>query len=129
MDRPRGHGAAVAGPLPEAPHLDASVAYVAARSPISDPYTRYLQAEKMKRHEMIRNTKTYWVPWETIYEGNPQQILDRILPESRNSMLSAPGGDEGGLIGARLNPFKRRTDAPVAWWSGFVEADTRERDR
>ena len=63
--------------LAEAPHLDASVAYFAARSPISDPYARYQQAEKMKREEMIRNTKTYWVPWETIHEGNPQEILER----------------------------------------------------
>jgi hypothetical protein len=31
------------------------------------------KAEKMKRAEMIKNTKIYWVPWETIYEGNPQQ--------------------------------------------------------
>ena len=64
-------------PLPEAPSLDASVAYVAARSPISDPVARFQQAEKMKRDHMIKNNKNYWVPWETIYEGNPQQILDR----------------------------------------------------
>ncbi len=33
-------------PLPEAPTLDATVAYVATRSPISDPYARFLNAEK-----------------------------------------------------------------------------------
>src|SRR5467141_1449586 len=32
-------------PLPEAPKLDATVAYVATRSPISDTYARYQQAE------------------------------------------------------------------------------------
>src|SRR5262249_49117659 len=32
---------------------DASVAYIAARSPISDPYARYQQAEKMKRDGMM----------------------------------------------------------------------------
>jgi acetyl esterase len=63
--------------LPEAAHLDAGVAYFASRSPISDPYARYLQAEKMKRERMINFTKTWFVPWETIFEANPQHILDR----------------------------------------------------
>jgi uncharacterized protein YfaS (alpha-2-macroglobulin family) len=56
-----------------------------------------------------------------------RQILDLILPGFRESMLSAPGGDEGALLGANLNPFKRKTDAPVAWWAGIVEAGTDER--
>jgi uncharacterized protein YfaS (alpha-2-macroglobulin family) len=50
------------------------------------------------------------------------QILDLILPGFRASMLSAPGGDQGSLLGANLNPFKRKTDRPVAWWSGVVDA-------
>ena len=33
-------------PLPEAPALDATVAYVAMRSPISDPFARFQNAEK-----------------------------------------------------------------------------------
>jgi acetyl esterase len=36
-------------PLPAAPGLDATVAYVATRSPVSDPYARFQQAETMKR--------------------------------------------------------------------------------
>ena len=56
-----------------------------------------------------------------------RQILDLILPGFRASMLSAPGGDQGALLGAHLNPFKRRTDPPVAWWAGIVDADGRER--
>jgi alpha-2-macroglobulin len=55
-----------------------------------------------------------------------RQILDLILPGFRQSMLSAPGGDEGALLGANLNPFKRRTEAPVAWWAGIVDADSNE---
>jgi acetyl esterase/lipase len=73
-----------AHPLPEAGDLDASVRYVATRSPISDPYARFLQAEKMKREHMVQNTRAYFRPWETIHEGNPQAILDRgekvVLP-------------------------------------------------
>jgi acetyl esterase len=64
-------------PLPEAKNVDAGIAYLATRSPISDPYARYRQAEKMKREHMVKNTKTYFVPWATIYDGNPQQILER----------------------------------------------------
>jgi acetyl esterase/lipase len=64
-------------PLAEAPKLDATILYLVSRSPISDPVARYQQAEKMKRDDMMKNNKNYWVPWETIKEGNPQYILDR----------------------------------------------------
>jgi len=64
-------------PLPEAPNVDATVAYVAMRSPISDPYARYLNAEKMKRDAMVKNHTTYFQPWEAIHESNPQEILER----------------------------------------------------
>src|SRR5262245_4297164 len=43
--------------LPAAPDIGATVAYVATRSPISDTYARYQQAEKMKRESMIKNNK------------------------------------------------------------------------
>jgi acetyl esterase/lipase len=64
-------------PLPEAPRIDAAVAYAAMRSPISDPYARFQNAEKLKRDAMIKNHKTFFVPWQTIYEANPQQMLER----------------------------------------------------
>src|SRR5437879_9442541 len=35
--------------LSAAPNVDATVAYVATRSPISDPYARFQHAERMKR--------------------------------------------------------------------------------
>ena len=63
--------------LAVAPEPDATLMYVATRSPVSDPFARFQQAEKMKRAEMIQNTKTYFNPWETIFDGNPQHILDR----------------------------------------------------
>jgi len=64
-------------PLPEAPGLDATLAYVIARSPISDPFARYEQAKKMRRENLIKASETYFNPWETIFEGNPQRILER----------------------------------------------------
>jgi acetyl esterase len=63
--------------LGEAPQLDATLNYVATRSPVSDPYARYLNAEKLGRDEMVQNSKTYFNPWDTIHDGNPQEILDR----------------------------------------------------
>ena len=64
-------------PLREAPRADASVAYVAMRSPISNTFARYQNAEKLKRSAMVRNNTTFFVPWDTIHESNPQEILER----------------------------------------------------
>jgi acetyl esterase/lipase len=64
-------------PLAGAPSLDATIAYAAMRSPISDPYARFLIAERLKRDAMVRNHTTYFVPWDTIHESNPQEILQR----------------------------------------------------
>ena len=49
------------------------------------------------------------------------QILDLILPEfSILKDLSATGGDQD-LFSKHLNPFKRKRDKPVVWWSGIIE--------
>jgi uncharacterized protein YfaS (alpha-2-macroglobulin family) len=57
-----------------------------------------------------------------------RQILDLILPEFRQLGMAAPGGDGEAALGRHLNPFKRKTDKPVAWWSGIVDADSTERE-
>lgn len=55
-------------------------------------------------------------------EVRTAQILDLILPEFRKLMsAAAPGGDAEGLLGRNLNPFKRKRDKPVAYWSGLVD--------
>jgi acetyl esterase len=64
-------------PLATAPNGDASVAWVATRSPISDTFARYQNAERRRNERMIKNNKVFFVPWETIHESNPQEILDR----------------------------------------------------
>ncbi|MBA7844015.1 alpha-2-macroglobulin family protein [Klebsiella sp. RHBSTW-00484] len=53
------------------------------------------------------------------------QILDLILPEFSKmmSLVSAPGGDGGEGLDLHLNPFKRKKDAPVAYWSGITDVD------
>jgi acetyl esterase/lipase len=92
-------------PLPEAPNLDATVAYVATRSPISDPYARYQQAEKMKRDGMMKSTKTYFNPWETIYEGNPQQMLDRREALTLRPLLIMQGALDDNVLPAVQDKF------------------------
>ncbi len=54
-------------------------------------------------------------------EVSTQQTLDLILPEFKKLMQAAPGGDGEGQTGKHLNPFKRRTDKPVVFWSGVVD--------
>ncbi|MEQ1774492.1 MAG: MG2 domain-containing protein [Burkholderiales bacterium] len=57
------------------------------------------------------------------------QILDLILPEFKRFMAAAaPGGDGDGALGKHLNPFKRKTDKPVAFWSGIIESGPQERE-
>ncbi|RYZ64495.1 MAG: alpha-2-macroglobulin, partial [Proteobacteria bacterium] len=51
------------------------------------------------------------------------QLLDLLLPEySLIAGLSAAGGDEDGTLSRNLNPFKRKTEAPVVFWSGVLQA-------
>ncbi len=64
-------------PLPEAPNTDATVAYIATRSPISDCHARYEHMVKTNRPEMIKKTKLFFDPWDSIFEANPALILER----------------------------------------------------
>jgi len=92
-----------AHPLPAAP--DATLAYVATRSPIPDPYARFQQAEKMKRAEMVQKSRTYFNPWETIFEGNPQQILDRGEPVTLPPLLIMQGDLDDNVLPALQEKF------------------------
>ena len=92
-------------PLPEAPKLDATILYLVSRSPISDPVARYQQAEKMKRDHMVKNNKNYWVPWETIREGNPQYILDRKEHGALVPLLIMQGGLDDNVLPAIQEKF------------------------
>lgn len=64
-------------PLASAPNVDAGVAYVATRSPISSTFARYENAERRGNAGMVKNNMVFFNPWETIHEGNPQEILER----------------------------------------------------
>jgi acetyl esterase len=50
------------------------------------------QAVTMKRETMIENNRIYFNPWETIHEGNPQEILERRDIATLVPMLIMQGG-------------------------------------
>ena len=64
-------------PLAAAPTVDATVAYVATRSPISNTFARFENAERRHNESMVKNNKVFFNPWESIHESNPQEILQR----------------------------------------------------
>lgn len=94
-----------AHPLPEAPNVDATLPYVVARSPVSDPFARYQQAERRQWAEMIQNSKTYFNPWETIYEGNPQLILERREPATLPPLYILQGELDDNVLPAVQEKF------------------------
>jgi acetyl esterase/lipase len=92
-------------PLPGAPSLDASVAWVATRSPISNTFARYENAEKHKRESMIKNNKTFFVPWDTIHESNPQEILERREKVTLVPLLVMQGALDDNVLPAAQEKF------------------------
>ncbi|MCX6875731.1 MAG: MG2 domain-containing protein [Verrucomicrobia bacterium] len=57
-------------------------------------------------------------------EVRTQQWLDLLLPEFRFLKAAAAFGGDGGdaALSLHLNPFKRRQEPPVVFWSGIIEA-------
>lgn len=57
------------------------------------------------------------------------QWLDLLMPEYQ-FLRAAPafGGDADGALSMHINPFKRRQEAPVVYWSGIVQAGTEARE-
>jgi len=81
------------------------VAYVATRSPISDPYTRWQTAEKTKRKQLIDASKQYFVPWETIHEANPQEMLERKEKVTLRPLLIMQGELDDNVLPALQKKF------------------------
>jgi acetyl esterase/lipase len=87
-------------PLPQAPQIDATVSFIAMRSPVSNPYARFQHAEEMKREPMVKNHTTFFKPWESIFESNPQQILDRHEPVGLVPLLIMQGALDDNVLPA-----------------------------
>src|SRR5437773_10261004 len=59
----------------------------------------------MKREGMIKNNKTYFRPWETIVESNPQQILDRREAATLPPLLIMQGALDDNALPAVQEKF------------------------
>jgi acetyl esterase len=94
-----------AHPLSETADVEATIAYLATRSPVSDPFARFKNAEKMGREEMVQNTKNYFNPWQTIHEGNPQEILDRREPVTLPPLLIMQGELDDNVLPSAQEKF------------------------
>jgi acetyl esterase/lipase len=94
-------------PLANTPGADTRVAYVATRSPISDPYARWQQAERKKNENLIKASKTFFHPWETIHEANPQEMLDRKEPVALRPLLVMQGELDDNVLPAVQEKFAR----------------------
>ncbi len=65
----------------------------------------------------------HFIPKMALQVGT-MQMVDLILPEFEAFLRrAAPGGGEArALLGQNLNPFRRKAEPPVVFWSGVVDA-------
>jgi acetyl esterase/lipase len=84
---------------------DATVAYVAMRSPISDTWARYENAEHLKRADMVKNNTTFFRPWDAIHESNPVEILQRHERVTMVPMLVMQGALDDNMLPAAQKKF------------------------
>lgn len=91
--------------LAAAPDVDATVAYVATRSPVSNTFARYQNAEARHREGMIKNNKVFFAPWETIHESNPQEILEREEKVTLVPLLIMQGALDDNVLPAVQEKF------------------------
>ena len=76
----------------------ASPDYVLMRSPISNTFARFETAQANKVDAMIRNNTTFFVPWESIHESNPQEILERKEKVTFKPFLIMQGALDSNML-------------------------------
>ena len=94
-------------PLASAPQLDATVAWVAMRSPVSNTFARFQNAERRRNEGMIQNNRAFFSPWETIHEGNPRAILDRKVKADLPPILIMQGALDDNVLPEMQEEFAR----------------------
>jgi len=68
---------------------------------------------------------------DRVLEVTTSQIMDLILPKNfllNKTFMAAPRGDDFINISKNLNPFKRKDQPPVVFWSGILDADLDKRE-
>ena len=92
-------------PVEGAKDVDATVSWVAMRSPPSNTIARYENAERRKNETMIQANRTFFSPWESIHEGNPQEILDRGEKVALVPFLIMQGALDDNVLPAMQEQF------------------------
>jgi acetyl esterase/lipase len=91
--------------------IDATVTYIATRSPISNPLARFENAADKQRDTMVGYSKTFFNPWETIVESNPQLILDRKEKVRLPALLIMQGDLDDNVLPAVQEKFAKSYNA------------------
>ena len=91
--------------IPFAGGLTAQADYVLMRSPISNTFARFENAQAHKVDAMIKNNQTFFVPWESIHEANPQEILDRKEHVTLKPFLIMQGALDTNMLPAFQTKF------------------------
>jgi acetyl esterase/lipase len=92
-------------PNTDAAQVDASVAWVAMRSPPSNTIARFENAERRQNESMIKNNSMFFSPWETIHEGNPQEIIERGEKATLVPLLIMQGALDDNVLPAMQEKF------------------------
>ena len=84
-------------PLPEAPEVDATLAYVIMAWPVLDPLARYEHAKAQGKQSLIESHHNYFVDEAGMREANPQLILERGEAVELPPALLLNGADDDVL--------------------------------
>src|SRR5215471_13548816 len=79
--------------------------YVMMRSPISNTFARFENAQAHKVDAMVKNNTTFFVPFESIHESNPQEILDRKEKVTLKPFLIMQGALDNNMLPAFQTKF------------------------
>jgi acetyl esterase len=94
-------------PLAGAPDIDATIAWAAMRSPISNTFARYENAERRRNESMVGYNKVFFSPWEAIHESNPQEILERGEKATLVPLLIMQGALDDNVLPEMQEKFAR----------------------
>jgi acetyl esterase len=59
----------------------------------------------VKREPMVQNSRNYFQPWDTIHEGNPQEMLERGEKVTLPPMLIMQGALDDNVLPAFQEKF------------------------
>jgi len=79
--------------------------YVLTRSPISNTFARFETAQANKVDGMVKNNQTFFIPWGSIHEANPQEILDRKEKVALKPFLIMQGALDNNMLPAFQTRF------------------------